>query len=190
MHSGRVWSCLCCLAFRLRLRRHGIVHWSRIDSRNNCVFNMASPNVRRLCGAQVLCDLQHLTLVQQISHIASREMGGGHFGASHVFVMRCKCWNPTWRSALESPPMLRKILSGASQMGLSTWGPVPGTTVACLATSAQSRQLFLDTPWEGPNLKRGEGTVDWDTVASNCSTGNCLSNFNKRISSKSSNLYI
>ena len=35
--------------------------------------------------------------------------------------------------------------------------------------------------------KRGEGTVDWDTVASNCSTGNLLSNFNKRISSKSSN---
>ena len=28
--------------------------------------------------------------------------------------------------------------------------------------------------------KRGEGTVDWDTVASNCSTGSCLSNFNSR----------
>ena len=36
-------------------------------------------------------------------------------------------------------------------------------------------------------VKRGEGTVDWDTVASNGSAGNCLSNFNKRISSKSSN---
>ena len=35
--------------------------------------------------------------------------------------------------------------------------------------------------------ERGEGTVDWETVASNCSTGSCLSSFNKRISSKSSN---
>ena len=33
----------------------------------------------------------------------------------------------------------------------------------------------------------GEGNVDWDTVASNCSTGSCLSNFNKIIISKSSN---
>ena len=32
-----------------------------------------------------------------------------------------------------------------------------------------------------------EGTVDWDTVAWNCSTGNCLFNFNERTSSKSSN---
>ena len=30
----------------------------------------------------------------------------------------------------------------------------------------------------------GEGTADWDTAASNRSTGNCLSNFKKRISSK------
>ena len=35
-------------------------------------------------------------------------------------------------------------------------------------------------------LRGGEGTADWDTVASSCSTGNRLSNFNKRISSKSS----
>ena len=40
---------------------------------------------------------------------------------------------------------------------------------------------------------RGEGTADWYTAASNrstssnCSTGSCLSNFNKRISSKKSN---
>ena len=34
---------------------------------------------------------------------------------------------------------------------------------------------------------KGEGTVDRDTVASNCSTVDCLSDFNKRISSKSSN---
>ena len=33
----------------------------------------------------------------------------------------------------------------------------------------------------------GEGTVDRDAVASNRSTGTRLSNFNKRISSKSSN---
>ena len=38
----------------------------------------------------------------------------------------------------------------------------------------------------GSICKRGEDTVDWDTVALSCSTGNCLSNFNKRISSKSS----
>ena len=36
-------------------------------------------------------------------------------------------------------------------------------------------------------IYEGGGTVDWDTVAPNCSTGNCLSNFNKRISSKSLN---
>ena len=36
-------------------------------------------------------------------------------------------------------------------------------------------------------LRGGEYTADRDTVASNRSTGNCLSNFNKRISSKSSN---
>ena len=32
----------------------------------------------------------------------------------------------------------------------------------------------------------GEGPADWDTVGSNCSTGNRLSSFNKRTSSKSS----
>ena len=37
------------------------------------------------------------------------------------------------------------------------------------------------------NLRGGEGTVDWDAVASNCSTENCLSNYNKRISSRNSN---
>ena len=36
-------------------------------------------------------------------------------------------------------------------------------------------------------IKRGEGTVDWDTVASNCWAGSCWSNSNWRISSKSSN---
>ena len=41
-----------------------------------------------------------------------------------------------------------------------------------------------------PDTRGGEGTADWDNVASNCSTGNCLSNFNKRMSSKSSNLEI
>ena len=36
-------------------------------------------------------------------------------------------------------------------------------------------------------FKRGEGTADWDTVAPNCSTGNCLSTFKERISLKISN---
>ena len=40
-------------------------------------------------------------------------------------------------------------------------------------------------PREG--IRGGEGTVDWDTIASNRSTGNRLSKFNQRISSKSSN---
>ena len=31
------------------------------------------------------------------------------------------------------------------------------------------------------SLRGGEGTADWDTVASNCSTGNCLPYFNKRM---------
>ena len=39
-------------------------------------------------------------------------------------------------------------------------------------------------------VKRGEGTVDWDAVSPNRSTGKCLSNLNKRISSKNSNLQI
>ena len=39
----------------------------------------------------------------------------------------------------------------------------------------------------GANLERGgEGTADWDAVASDCSTGNSQSSFHKRISSKSS----
>ena len=41
-----------------------------------------------------------------------------------------------------------------------------------------------------PMLRGGEGTVDWDTVGSNCSIEKCLSNLNKRISSKSSNWQI
>ena len=39
-------------------------------------------------------------------------------------------------------------------------------------------------------LKRVEGNVDWDAVASNCSTRSCLSNFIKRINSKTLNLEI
>ena len=45
---------------------------------------------------------------------------------------------------------------------------------------------------EGPAAqfwRGGEGTFDWDAAASNCSTGNCLFDSNKRISSKSSNWY-
>ena len=36
----------------------------------------------------------------------------------------------------------------------------------------------------------GGGTVDRDAVASNCPTGNCLSSFNKRVSSNNSNWQI
>ena len=36
-------------------------------------------------------------------------------------------------------------------------------------------------------VRGGEGTDDRDTVASNYSTGNCLSSFDQRISSKSPN---
>ena len=42
---------------------------------------------------------------------------------------------------------------------------------------------------EGSIIRGGEGAVDRDTVASNCSTGNRLSDFNKRISSKGSNKF-
>ena len=44
------------------------------------------------------------------------------------------------------------------------------------------------TTFPSPAVRGGEGTADWDTAASNCSTGNCLSNFNRRTSSKSSKL--
>ena len=47
---------------------------------------------------------------------------------------------------------------------------------------ALSEKLSLAFPAE-TLLRGGEGTVDWDTVASNCSTGNRLSNFSKRINS-------
>ena len=50
-------------------------------------------------------------------------------------------------------------------------------TLADRATQATCRALS----------KMGEGTDDWDRVASNCSTGNCLPNCNKRINSNSSN---
>ena len=40
------------------------------------------------------------------------------------------------------------------------------------------------------SLRGGEGTADWDAVAPNCSTENCLPNLNKRISSKNSNFII
>ena len=42
----------------------------------------------------------------------------------------------------------------------------------------------------GATVRGGEGTVDWDTVGSNCSIENRLSNFKKRISSKRSNWQI
>ena len=59
----------------------------------------------------------------------------------------------------------------------------------------KSRSLrLLGNPWRfwrlrshGSLLRRGEGTVDWDTVASNCSIDKCLPNSNKRISSKNLN---
>ena len=39
----------------------------------------------------------------------------------------------------------------------------------------------------GGGYRQGEDTVDRDAVGSNCSIENCLCNFNKRTSSKSSN---
>ena len=39
----------------------------------------------------------------------------------------------------------------------------------------------------GGSLGGGRGAVDWDTAASNRSTGNCLSNFKKGISSNNAN---
>ena len=44
-------------------------------------------------------------------------------------------------------------------------------------------QIYI---WKTAPVRGGEGTVDWDTVASHCSTGNCLSNFKKMMSSKCS----
>ena len=51
----------------------------------------------------------------------------------------------------------------------------------------QSRGRSTKRATRSNYFKRGEGTVDWDTVASNCSIENCLSDVNKVISSKSSN---
>ena len=60
--------------------------------------------------------------------------------------------------------------------------------------SHEYRRLQKQTPageirlTKNPEYLRGvEGIVDWNTIASNCSTGNCLYNLNKRISSKNSN---
>ena len=65
------------------------------------------------------------------------------------------------------------------------------------ARALRATRLAQGSPWRGAPLyspkeclrgqEGGEGSVDWDTAASNCSTGNCLPNFNKRMSSKSSN---
>ena len=65
----------------------------------------------------------------------------------------------------------------------------------CVPTLARACALTVHVPTAGRHRsshlhahpKREEGTVDWDTVASNCSTGNCLSTFNTRISSNNSN---
>ena len=47
--------------------------------------------------------------------------------------------------------------------------------------------IYIYVIYNYTNIRGGEGTVDWDTVASNCSTGSSLPNFNKGMSSKSSN---
>ena len=48
-------------------------------------------------------------------------------------------------------------------------------------------QISLESFTSSTPLRWGRGTADWDTAASNRSTGNCLSKFNKRTGSKSSN---
>ena len=59
----------------------------------------------------------------------------------------------------------------------------------CHTLCSNNRTYLHETwLWEIAALLRGgEGTVDWDTAASNRLTGSCLSNFVKRISSKNSN---
>ena len=44
------------------------VHYEHIDSRDNSVSNMASTNVRKLCGAHAYCNLkqQHAVVQQYI----------------------------------------------------------------------------------------------------------------------------
>ena len=63
-------------------------------------------------------------------------------------------------------------------------------TAHCAPRHTASSRTKLDWSWGYVWLHviyKGEGTVDWATVASNCSTWNCLSNFDKRIDSNSSN---
>ena len=56
---------------------------------------------------------------------------------------------------------------------------------ARLSAAASARPF-----WHFQSQERREDTVDWDAVASNRSTRSCLSNLNKRISSKGSNCEI
>ena len=62
---------------------------------------------------------------------------------------------------------------------------MPALASACARLLA--RALASSQVQGRPVMVRGwEGTVDWDAVASNCSTGKCLSNLYKRIRSKNS----
>ena len=83
-------------------------------------------------------------------------------------------------------PSLARISSAvASQPTLgAAVVPLPEEPVDGLPhEDAQPVDVHLDRQI-APRLRGEEGTADRDTVASNCSTGNCLSNFNKRMSSK------
>ena len=86
------------------------------------------------------------------------------------------------------------VLCAYGLFGLSIWlvwlftGFISSCVFVCLCGDVLFGLLF-DCCMRFPGssvicLRGGEGTLDWDTVASHCSTGNCLSNFNKKISSK------
>ena len=83
--------------------------------------------------------------------------------------------------------LYKSIKSDFWGWGLSAWPPM---THRDWYGQFSRRQNETQYPDPGALTKRGEGTVDWGTVASNCSTGNYLSNINKMIISKSLKLRI
>ena len=90
-----------------------------------------------------------------------------------------------WSLAREIPCVLRKTTESHLQALLSLSGGLFqrwGRNLQPCLRARRPRARF-----RAARIRGGEGAVDWDTGASNCSTGNCLFSFNKRISSKSSN---
>ena len=75
------------------------------------------------------------------------------------------------------------VKGGVVNLGFSH----PGVNMYTASESKSRPFSRFPDPHRFAILRGGEVTVEWDTVASNCSTGNCFSNFNKRISWKSSN---